>query len=56
VQVLTERDFPYSEMKFLASARSAGRTYDWEGQTYTVEELTETRHAPSPVCIDLARN
>ena len=28
-------------MKMLASARSAGRTYDFDGQTYTVEELTE---------------
>ena len=28
-------------MKLLASARSAGRTYDWDGATLTVEELTE---------------
>ena len=28
-------------MKLLASARSAGRTYDWDGATITVEELTE---------------
>ena len=40
-QVLKERDFPYSKMKLLASARSAGRTYDWDGATITVEELTE---------------
>lgn len=41
VQVLKERDFPYSDMKMLASARSAGRTYEFDGQKYTVEELTE---------------
>ena len=28
-------------MKLLASARSAGRTYEWDGATLTVEELTE---------------
>lgn len=28
-------------MKLLASARSAGKTYDWDGATLTVEELTE---------------
>jgi aspartate-semialdehyde dehydrogenase len=39
--VLSERDFPYSNIKMLASARSAGRTYDFEGETYTVEELKE---------------
>jgi aspartate-semialdehyde dehydrogenase len=40
--VLKERDFPYSDMKMLASARSAGRQYDFDGQTYTVEELGES--------------
>ena len=39
--MLKERDFPYSDMKMLASARSAGRQYDFDGQTYTVEELKE---------------
>ena len=39
-KVLKERDFPYSEMKMLASARSAGRTYEFDGAEYTVEELT----------------
>mmetsp|Transcript_12326 Transcript_12326/g.35119 ORF Transcript_12326/g.35119 Transcript_12326/m.35119 type:complete len:376 (+) Transcript_12326:1580-2707(+) len=41
LRVLKERDFPYSDMKMLASARSAGRQYDFDGQTYTVEELKE---------------
>ncbi len=40
--MLKERDFPYSDMKMLASARSAGRQYDFDGQTYTVEELGES--------------
>ncbi|BDA49946.1 Aspartate-semialdehyde dehydrogenase [Coccomyxa sp. Obi] len=41
LRVLKERDFPYSNLKLLASARSAGRTVDWDGNTYTIEELTE---------------
>jgi aspartate-semialdehyde dehydrogenase len=40
VQVLHERNFPYSDIKMLASSRSAGRKYTFEGQEYTVEELT----------------
>ncbi|MEX2670581.1 MAG: aspartate-semialdehyde dehydrogenase, partial [Phycisphaeraceae bacterium] len=39
--LLAERDFPIGQLKMLASARSAGKTYDYRGKTYTVEELTE---------------
>src|SRR5690349_9744817 len=39
--VLAERDFPIKSIKFLASARSAGKTIDFRGKTYTVEELTK---------------
>lgn len=41
LQVLDERDFPYKGIKMLSSARSAGKTYDFQGTTYTVEELKE---------------
>jgi len=41
LQILKQRDFPYSSMKMLASARSAGKKVDFDGETYTVEELTE---------------
>ncbi|GJP52524.1 hypothetical protein CLOM_g11627 [Closterium sp. NIES-68] len=41
LQVLSQRDFPYSSLKLLASYRSAGKQFDFEGRTYTVEELTE---------------
>lgn len=37
-----ERDFLYSEMKMLASARSAGSKVDFDGETYVVEELMES--------------
>lgn len=52
LRVLHERDFPYSDIKMLASARSAGRKYTFEGVEYTVEELDEKRcaGAPQPCC------
>jgi len=41
LQVIKERNFPYGSLKLLASARSAGKTQEFEGETYTIEELTE---------------
>jgi len=38
--VLAERNFPIKNLKLLASARSAGKTVDYRGQSYTIEELT----------------
>src|SRR5829696_2293121 len=40
LSVLAERDFPIKSIKFLASARSAGKTIEFKGKAYTVEELT----------------
>lgn len=39
--MLTERNFPYSEMKMLASSRSAGKEVEFDGKTYVIEELSE---------------
>jgi aspartate-semialdehyde dehydrogenase len=39
--VLAERKFPIKHLKLLASARSAGKKIDFQGRTYTVEELTK---------------
>src|SRR5919107_3812841 len=41
LSVLAQRDFPIRTIKFLASARSAGKTIEFKGRTYTVEELTK---------------
>ncbi|ACO68470.1 predicted protein [Micromonas commoda] len=41
IRVLTERNFPYSEIKMLASSRSAGKEVEFDGETYVIEELTE---------------
>lgn len=39
--VLKERDFPYRSIKMLASARSAGKKQEFNGEVYNIEELTE---------------
>jgi aspartate-semialdehyde dehydrogenase len=41
LSVLAERNFPIRNIKFLASARSAGKPITFMGKTYTVEELTK---------------
>ena len=40
LQLLEERRFPVGELRLLASARSAGQTCAWNGQTLTVQEVT----------------
>ena len=37
-QVLAERNFPVSEIRYFASSRSAGSTLDWKGSHITVED------------------
>jgi aspartate-semialdehyde dehydrogenase len=36
--ILAERDFPVTELRLFASARSAGRTFDWKGTEITIED------------------
>jgi aspartate-semialdehyde dehydrogenase len=36
--VLAEREFPVDELRYFASARSAGRTLPWDGREITVED------------------
>jgi len=40
IQVLAERDFPFGELRLLASGRSAGRTVSAAGRTVEVVEAT----------------
>jgi aspartate-semialdehyde dehydrogenase len=40
IQLLQERDFPVGSIKFLASARVAGRSIEFNGQTFPIEPLT----------------
>ena len=37
-QILAERNFPVSQIRYFASARSAGTTLDWKGMPITVED------------------
>jgi len=41
LKVLEERDFPFENIYFMASAKSAGKTLTFKGKDYIVEELTE---------------
>ncbi|KAL8100705.1 uncharacterized protein LOC141684711 [Apium graveolens] len=41
LSVLSDRNFPYSSIKMLASGRSAGKKFTFEDVEYVVEELTE---------------
>ncbi len=36
--ILAERDFPVAELRLFASARSAGRTLDWQGAEIAIED------------------
>ena len=41
LKLLDQRNFPGKNYKFLASARSAGKTLTFKGTQYTIEELNE---------------
>ncbi|KAL8160149.1 hypothetical protein V2J09_001686 [Rumex salicifolius] len=40
LSVISDRSFPYSSIKMLASKRSAGKPLTFEGRDYVIEELT----------------
>ncbi len=41
LKLIEERNFPFGELKMLASSRSAGKKINFMGKEYTVEETTE---------------
>ncbi len=41
LKVLGERDFPFENLYMMASSKSAGKTINFKGKDYIVEELTE---------------
>ena len=49
-QVLAERNFPVSQIRYFASARSAGTTLDWKGEPITVEDAS----IADPTGLDIA--
>ncbi|HEY7823494.1 MAG TPA: aspartate-semialdehyde dehydrogenase, partial [Acidimicrobiia bacterium] len=38
-QLLVDRDFPVTKMRYIASARSAGTTLPWKGEDIVVEDI-----------------
>ncbi len=51
LNVLDELDFPVASILPLASAKSAGAEVEFKGQSYKVQELTESVFAQNPVDI-----
>ncbi|MCY1605345.1 aspartate-semialdehyde dehydrogenase [Staphylococcus pettenkoferi] len=43
LETLDRKAIPFDELVLFSSARSAGQEIDFQGQTYTVQELTEAR-------------
>lgn len=41
LELIKSRDFKYSELRPLASARSAGKSMEFDGKTYEIQELSE---------------
>jgi len=50
-QLLEERDFPLKDIRFLASARSAGSQLTFRGETHTVQELKPEAFDDIDLCI-----
>ncbi|MGV8845008.1 aspartate-semialdehyde dehydrogenase [Tessaracoccus sp.] len=50
-RLLAERDYPVEEMRYFASARSAGRTLPWRGRDITVEDAAAADFAGLDVAL-----
>ncbi len=48
--LLAERNFPLDELRFFASARSAGKTIEWQGRSIVVEDADQA----DPTGLDIA--
>ena len=51
IRLLHERNFPFSELHLLASARSAGKIYKYISKTWTIHEATEDSFSDLDICI-----
>jgi aspartate-semialdehyde dehydrogenase len=49
--ILEERNFPADEVRFMASARSAGRTLPWKGRQVVVEDAEKASYAGVDIAI-----
>ena len=51
IHLLHERAFPFSELRLLASARSAGKVQSYKEHSWTIEETTEESFQDLDICI-----
>lgn len=56
LKVLGERNFPYNELRLLASKRSAGEEVEFQGKKYVIEEATENSFENIDVVLCAAEN
>lgn len=56
LKVLGERNFPYGELKLLASKRSAGEEVEFKGNKYVIEEATKDSFENVDVVLCAAEN
>ncbi|MEL7607743.1 aspartate-semialdehyde dehydrogenase [Sedimentibacter saalensis] len=56
LKVLGERNFPYGELKLLASKRSAGEEVEFQGKKFVIEEATENSFENINVVLCAAEN
>ena len=56
LKILGERNFPYNELKLLASKRSAGEEMEFQGKKYVIEEATENSFEDIDVVLCAAEN
>ncbi len=56
MKILQERNFPVGKLKLLASARSVGKTYRFNGQTVAVEEAREEAFQGVDIVLGAAEN
>ncbi len=49
--LLVEREFPVGEIRFMASARSAGRIIEWNGRTVTVEDAATADYSDVDIAL-----
>lgn len=51
LNLIEERNFPFAELKMLASKRSAGKKINFMGKEYTVEEATEESFSGTQIAL-----
>ena len=56
IKVLVERDFPVGQIRFLASARSAGKTINFKGEDIVIEDASTASFEGVDIVLGAAQN